>query len=89
MSRAAVLQGARRLWPLLLACGLAAGCSEKAQVIGSTSKKTDLPAFQSEATPYTATGWKAGDSAAWEAQIRSRNQGQNEYSRAPAAAKAP
>ena len=30
---------------------------------------------------YAAPGWKAGDKAAWEAQIRQRNQAQNDYVR--------
>ena len=34
------------------------------------------------ATPaYTAPGWKAGDKAAWEEQLRQRNQAQNDYLR--------
>ena len=73
----------------LAASGLLAGCGEKPQVLSAPGKKADAQAWQGEATPYTAAGFKPGDAAAWEAQIRSRNENQNEYTRAPAAAKTP
>ena len=38
------------------------------------------------ASAYTAPGWKAGDQRSWEAQMRARAQGQNEYLRTAAAA---
>jgi hypothetical protein len=46
-------------------------------------RKSDAPAWQGTtgASAYAADGWKAGDRAAWEQQLRSRNQGQNEYAR--------
>ena len=69
---------------LLLSCmALALGaCGEKT---AGAAKKSDVPAFQGStgASAYTASGWKAGDQTAWEQQMRSRNQGQNEYSRVP------
>jgi len=69
---------------LLLSCvALAlAACGEKT---AGAAKKSDVPAFQGStgASAYTASGWKAGDQTAWEQQMRSRNQGQNEYSRVP------
>ena len=70
---------------------LAAGCGDKAQEIGRTpAKKADTPAWEATQGAYTAEGWKPGDKASWEAQMRTRAQGQNEYSRttpaAPAAA---
>ncbi len=63
--------------------GLAA-CSEKPQTAGA-ARKTDAAAYTGASAAYTAAGFKAGDKTAWESQIRQRNQGQNEYSRAPAA----
>jgi hypothetical protein len=70
---------------LLLCCAaLALGaCGEKT---AGAVKKSDVPAFQGStgASAYLANGWKASDHAAWEQQLRNRNQGQNEYSRAPA-----
>ena len=59
-----------------------AGCGEKAQT--ATTKKTDAKAWESSQYTYAAEGWKGGDQAAWEAQMRIRAQGQNEYSRSAA-----
>ncbi|MEX8495106.1 hypothetical protein [Sphaerotilus sp.] len=47
-----------------------AGCGERTQ---------ELQAKKPDQAPYAG-----GDKAAWEAQIKSRNQNQNEYVRAPA-----
>ena len=69
---------------LLLSCavlGLVA-CGEKT---AGAAKKSDVPAFQGStgASAYMASGWKAGDQTAWDQQLRTRAQGQNEYTRAP------
>lgn len=64
-----------------LGLGLAlGGCAEKPQTAGS--KKVDAKAYagSSDAT-FTAPGWKPGDEASWEQQIKARNQAQNEYTR--------
>ena len=63
-------------------------CSEKPQTSGTT-RKIDAAAHTGASAAYTAAGYKAGDKTAWESQIRQRNQGQNEYSRAPAASLKP
>jgi hypothetical protein len=63
------------------------GCGEKAQTAGA-GKKADAKAWESSQAAYLATGWKGGDQAAWEAQMRLRVQGQNEYSRTAGAAPA-
>ena len=60
-----------------------AGCGEKAQT-ATGAKKTDAKAWESSQYTYAAEGWKGGDQAAWEAQMRIRAQGQNEYSRSAA-----
>lgn len=59
-----------------------AACGEKT---AGAVKKSDVPAFQGStgASAYMANGWKAGDQTAWDQQLRTRTQGQNEYSRAP------
>ncbi|MDP1690882.1 MAG: hypothetical protein Q8L49_02790 [Burkholderiaceae bacterium] len=62
---------------------VAAGCAEKAQT-ATASKKVDAKAWESASSPYAAADWKGGDQAAWEAQMRTRAQGQNEYSRSAA-----
>ena len=68
---------------LLLSCAALAlaACGEKT---AGAAKKADVPAWQGStgASAYGANGWKAGDQAAWEQQLRTRTQGQNEYSRA-------
>lgn len=68
---------------VLLSCAVLAlaACGEKTS---EAVKKSDVPAFQGStgASAYMANGWKAGDPAAWDQQLRTRTQGQNEYSRA-------
>ncbi len=60
-----------------------AACGDKAQTAGGV--KSDAAAFQGVTGPgsaYNAAGWKAGDKAAWEQQLKTRTQnGQNEYNR--------
>ena len=74
------------LGTLLVGLALAA-CTESPQVASSSAKKSDQPAWKGAADPYVAKGWTPGDKDSWQAQIRSRNQIQNEYSRsAPTAA---
>jgi ABC-type uncharacterized transport system auxiliary subunit len=61
---------ARRTLAITVALAAAlAGCSERTQ---------ELHAKQPDQAPYAG-----GDKAAWEAQIKARNQNQNEYVRAP------
>lgn len=55
---------------LAVALTALAGCSERTQ---------ELHAKQPDQAPYAG-----GDKTAWESQIKSRNQNQNEYVRAPA-----
>ncbi|MEF7617242.1 hypothetical protein V4F39_25245 [Aquincola sp. MAHUQ-54] len=68
--------------PALLAlCAALAACTEQPQVAGT--HRAHEQAWQGSRQPgFNASGWKASDQAAWEQQIRSRTQGQNEYSRA-------
>jgi hypothetical protein len=61
---------------VLLALG---ACTEKPQQVGQ--KKESDPAWKGAQDAYTAPGWKPGDQASWEQQIRNRNRGQNEYDR--------
>ena len=60
---------------------LLAACGEKPQAIDAGKKKPDTQAFQGQGDAYKAAGWTNGDKASWEAQLKVRNQGQNEYSR--------
>ena len=68
----------------LLACLALSACGEKPQTAGT--RKADVDPSQGAAQgadpAYTVPGWKVGDAASWEAQIKSRAEnGQNEYSR--------
>ncbi len=76
MSRTVIVIG-------LLTAALA-GCGEKPQNL--TQRKADSPAWTGAQGGDSAPGWKAGDQTSWEAQMRTRSQGQNEYSRAEAQA---
>jgi len=63
---------------VVLATQLAA-CGEKPQT--ATPRKADEKVWQSNDPSYAASGYKAGDAAAWDAQNRQRTQAQNEYNR--------
>jgi len=79
----------RSVTPLLVAAVCIAGCGERAQTIGaSPAKKADAKAWETAPGAFGAAGWQGGDQAAWETQLRSRAQAQNEYSRAGLAAQA-
>ena len=61
-----------------------AACTEKPQGLGEAGRKVDAAAWSASdsAKPgFAASGWKGGDKAAWEAQLRARNQAQNDYAR--------
>jgi starvation-inducible outer membrane lipoprotein len=67
---------------LLAAAALAlAACGEKPQAMKDNAKQ-DKAAFEGTGMAFTAPGWKAGDKAAWEAQLKTRTQnGQNDYTK--------
>ena len=72
---------------LVVTAGLA-GCGEKEQVIsykqGKYQGKADTKPWENEpgASLYTTSRWSKGDKSSWEAALKSRNQNQNEYTRA-------
>ncbi len=68
---------------LIAAVAALAACGEKPQSAGQ-ERKSDVAAWQGTGDAYSAAGWKSGDKASWEAQLRQRAQTQNEYLRAPA-----
>ncbi len=44
--------------------------------------KVDSQAFQGTGMPYAVQGWKQGDKASWEQQVKNRTQQtQNEYNK--------
>lgn len=59
--------------------GLAA-CGEKPQTLGGV--KSDVAAFEGAKDPFVVPGWKPGDKASWEQELKARTlRTQNEYSR--------
>jgi hypothetical protein len=68
-----------------------AACGEKPQTVSQGGlKKEDSKAWDNTQGRFMASGWQPGDKASWDAQMRDRAQGQNEYSRiaaVPTAAK--
>ena len=75
----------RAAWSLaLVAVALLPACSEHSQGEAARLKKADAKASSGAVTAdkaYMANGWTAGDDTSWQAQIRGRAQGQNEYAR--------
>lgn len=59
---------------------LLSACGEKPQTIGGASK--DSAPYAGTGKAYAAAGWKQGDKASWESQLKARmQQGQNDYGR--------
>jgi len=60
-----------------------AGCAEREQT--ATGIKSDQQVFAgtNKQPPFMAAGWKPGDRAAWEQQMKVRTQGQNDYVKVP------
>ena len=59
---------------------LLGACGEQQQTLGAGKK--DVAPFEGTGKPYAAAGWKPGDKAAWESQLKARTQhGQNDYGR--------
>ena len=67
---------------VLLTAMVLVACTEKPQA--ATARKADDKPWAAGQPDYMAQGFKAGGQAAWEAQIKARAQGQNDYARAPA-----
>ena len=67
------------LWIAALAALLSA-CGEQPQALGAGNK--DAAAYSGTGKAFAEGGWKAGDKASWESQLKARQQyGQNDYSR--------
>lgn len=65
---------------LAAAAVMLTACSEQPQSAG-TSHGSSAMAWNGPQTGFTAPGWKVGDQASWDEQIKQRNRGQNEYVR--------
>ena len=60
---------------------LLCACGEKPQTLGTASKQ-DVAPYDGTGKAFAAGGWKQGDKASWESQLKARTQqGQNDYSR--------
>jgi hypothetical protein len=64
---------------LLLALTLMA-CSEKVQLL-DVKKNVDVPAYMGAKNGFVEKNWTPGDKTSWEAQLKSRSKGQDEYTR--------
>ena len=78
--------GARLLPAAALASLGLPACTERPQGLDHVNgeKKLDQPVWSKDGAAhpeYVAEGYTRGDEAAWQAQIRERNQTQNEYKR--------
>ena len=81
MKRAVVMLVALASGAMLLVA-----CSEKPQTNAEGVKYDAVPwsgtgTQANTGTVFTAPGWKVGDKASWEQQIKTRSNGQNEYTR--------
>ncbi len=68
---------------ILLAAFAVAACGETPQDASAAGVKVDRPVYQGVGeSPFVAPGWKAGDRASWQAELKARAQyGQNDYTR--------
>jgi len=59
---------------------LLAACGERVQTLGGA--KQDAAAYTGTGSAFVQPGWKPGDKASWESELRARGQNsQNEYNR--------
>ena len=56
-----------------------AACGERDQSTANAKRNADTPAWESSSSKYIVPGYTPGDKAAWEAQLRERAQGQNDF----------
>jgi major membrane immunogen (membrane-anchored lipoprotein) len=64
---------------LMAVAALLSACGEKPQTLGTAK---DASPYSGTGKAFVETGWKPGDKASWESQLKARNQyGQNDYSR--------
>lgn len=65
----------------VLAASTLTACGDRQQSAATPSKDA-TPYSGTGVAPFTVSGWKAGDKAAWEQQLKARMQNsQNEYSK--------
>jgi hypothetical protein len=65
---------------IIAAAALLSACGERVQT--GAAGKQDVEAYNGTGKAFTETGWKQGDKASWESQLKARGQNsQNEYSK--------
>ncbi len=70
-----------RVGALLAVAVAVSACGESTSGSKST-KKADGKAWEGAGPTFAAAGWKPGDKASWDEQMRVRAQSQNDYARA-------
>jgi hypothetical protein len=66
---------------IIAAAAALAACGDREQTLQS-GVKVDTQSFQGTGKPYALSGWKQGDKASWEQQVKNRTQQtQNEYTK--------
>lgn len=58
---------------------LMVGCSEKPQELGANK---DVPLYMGAKNAFVEKNWTPGDKVSWEAQLKARSKGQDDYARA-------
>jgi ABC-type uncharacterized transport system auxiliary subunit len=70
----------RQLFCMLALTALLGACGEKPQTLDGQTR--DASPASGTGKAFTASGWKPGDKASWESQLKVRTQqGQNDYNR--------
>ena len=67
-------EGAPRWLLALVACSRSPACGEKPQTIGDATQGRRARPGRAATSPFVAPGWKPGDQASWEQQLRDRAQ---------------
>jgi len=70
-----------RAFLICTSAALLAACGELDQSQTADRHQPDAKAYEGAKNAYVVQGWKQGDKTAWEKQIRTRGQTQNEYQR--------
>jgi hypothetical protein len=66
---------------LVSSAAVLVACTEQPQTLAS-GVRHDAAAFQGTGMVYVVPGWKPGDRASWEQQLKTRTQsGQNDYTK--------
>lgn len=68
-----------RVFLISISVALLAACGEVDQSQRAAQSRGDVQPWQGAKNEFVAPGWKAGDKGAWENQLRTRGQYQNEY----------